>query len=138
MSSRQQHSTRESQTCSLELNDAHISDHSEFRSWIQMLRWCFLLWLSICADNLLAATAMHSDCKGASALLDPKECAAWQDIYHEMGGFGWIGCTDHSYRHDPCSCTIGSSRGVRCEQQHITGIRQRRHAHNHPGHLTRS
>ena len=56
-------------------------------------------------------------CGGASAALDPAECAAWKALHARTGGTAWSVCAAHFT--DPCSC-----EGVTCADDggHVTHI----------------
>ena len=49
--------------------------------------------------------ATHGACVGASAALEPGECAAWKALHARAGGTAWARCAGHFA--DPCGCLAG-------------------------------
>lgn len=76
-------------------------------------------------STVLAHTAATwspaSKCLGQSKTLPAAECAAWQEIYDELGGSDWGVCRRDIERSDPCFC-LSSSQYVTCEGNHITKL----------------
>ena len=54
-------------------------------------------------------SVQEGNCSGASAALDPKQCAAFQDLFDSTGGAHWSDCSDK--RDDPCGCGESSRYG---------------------------
>jgi hypothetical protein len=65
------------------------------------------------------------NCSGSSELA-PEQCGAWQELFDQNGGSGWLDCSDA--RSDPCACH-GKAHGhhgkgaiVFCKDGHIESI----------------
>jgi hypothetical protein len=70
-----------------------------------------------------ALAACEGSCSGASAALDPKQCAAFQDLFDSTGGATtWSDCSDK--RDDPCGCGESSryGHGIYCVGDSIVAM----------------